>query len=257
MPRQRVLLTGASSLTGTHILHQLLALNIAVRAVVGSRDEARSLERQFAPQGSANALLLDFAVVPATYMNVPGAYNEALDPYPSSEPFDTVIHTVPSHMSEQADCLSRFINLESEGLVMFLRSVKEVATKARRVIITTPLSPFAQWLVHPQPDRSRRHNGYYAQSQTVDSEYILAASRASDNIVHDQLWKWAREANAHFDLVSITAPSIYGPSIRSLNNSTDFEEANRRIWNICANDNVDETVSPPYGIDYFTDVRVS
>jgi nucleoside-diphosphate-sugar epimerase len=224
---------------------------MSVRAVVGSREEAQALEKRVASHASTS---LEFAVVSPKDVKKPGAYNEAL--YGDSEPFDIIIHTVTSHMSEEADCLSRFINLETESLVNFLRSVTDIATNVRRVIITTFLSPFARWLVHPQPDWNSRGNTLSTQRPAeVDSEYVLTASRASDNIISDHLWRWIKDVNAGFDLVSITAPSIYGPSLRSINNSTDFEEANRRIWNICSNDGTDETTSPPYGIDYFTDVR--
>lgn len=253
MPVKRVLLTGAHNLIGSHILDQLLACNVSVRAVVRSREEAHSLQQQYF---HTNPSLLDFALVLQKDLAIPGAFDEALRGYP--QPFDAVIHTVAADPSEEADCLSRFITLETETLINCVRSAKDIAPTVQRVIVTTSLTPFARWLVDPLVERNGR--GPDASSQRVvdvDSEYVLATSQASDNIVYDTLWRWIKDAQARFDLVSVTAPSVYGPSIRPLENSSDLEEANRRIWNICCNDANERVTSPPYGIDFFTDVRVS
>lgn len=253
MPTKRVLLTGAHNLIGSHILDQLLSFNVSVRAVVGTREEALVLQQQYP---STSPTLLDFAIVPTKDLAVPGAYDDALNGY--MEPFDTVIHTVAADPADEADCLSRFIHLETETLLNFLRSVKDVATRVQRVIITTSLTPFARWLVDPQVVGSPRGGDPSSyRAAEIDSDYVLATSQASDNIVYDAVWKWIKDAHAEFDLVSVTAPSVYGPSIWPLENSTDLEEANRRIWNICSNDANERVTSPPYGIDFFTDVRVS
>ncbi|KAF2877940.1 hypothetical protein BDV95DRAFT_588943 [Massariosphaeria phaeospora] len=247
---KRVLLTGASTLTGSHVLAQLLSFNISVRAVVETREEAQSLQQQYPPTATRR---LDFSIVPSKDLAVRGAFNNALNSH--SAPFDTVIHTAIADPAEQADCLARLVNLETEALANFLSSVKHIATRTQRVIITDSLTPFARWLVHPQQEQSPRA-GHFSphRAAETDSEYVLAASQASDNIVYDALSKW-RDAHASFDLVYVTAPSVYGPSIRPLENSSDLEEANRRIWNICSNDSHERVTSPPYGIDFFTDVR--
>ncbi|KAF2108736.1 hypothetical protein BDV96DRAFT_504088 [Lophiotrema nucula] len=252
MPAQRLLLTGANTLTGSHILHHLLSFDVSVRAVVATREEAQAIHQQYPNDDTSR---LDFATVHPADIAIPGSFDDALSGYP--EPFDTIIHTVSADPSEEADCLSRFINQETDTLTNFLRSVKDVATSVRRVVIVTSLSPFARWLVDPQVERSPHGNNPSSSHRNaeIDSEYVLATSQASDNIVYDALWRWRRDANAQFDLVSLTAPSIYGPSLRPLENSSDIHEANRRVWNICSNDSVEHLTSPPYGIDYYTDVR--
>jgi len=257
---KRVLLTGSYNLAGSHILHQLLSYNVSVRAVVGSREEAQILEKQYPPTTNP---LLDFAVVPPRDLAVPGAYDDALNGYP--EPFDTVIHTVTDDPPEEADCLSRFINVETEGLLNFLRSIRDVATGVQRVIITTSLTPFARWLVDPQMERDPRRGSIGSISSLpraaeIDSDYVLATSQASDNIVYEAVWKWMKDSQARFDLVTLTAPSIWGPQIRPLENSADLEGGNRKVWNIVrpgGGEALEQAVLPPYGIDYFTDVRVS
>jgi nucleoside-diphosphate-sugar epimerase len=252
MTRRRLLVTGASTLIGSHILHQLLGYDVSIRAVVGSHEEVQQLRQQYPPSTYPR---LEVAVVPHKESAIPGAFEGALSDYP--EPFDTIVHTVAADPAEDADCLARLVNLETESSVNLLRSIRAVTSRVHRVVVVTSLSPFARWLVDPHLE-PLSPGGYYNQHRAaeIDTEYVLATSQASDNIIHDALWKWMRDVQARFDLVYLTAPSVYGPSIRTLENSSDLREANRRVWNICSNAN-DHMSSPPYGIDYFTDVRVS
>jgi hypothetical protein len=255
---KRVLLTGANHLVESHILDQLLAYDLSVRAVVASREEAEALRQSF-PR--ANPSRLEFAIVATKDIGVPGAYDDALKG--NTQPFDTVIHALAADPNDEADCLSRFITLETDTLINFLTSVRDVGTSVERVIIITSLSPFARWLVDPFVLRSPVATVSSPVSFSprgppeVDAEYVLATSQASDNIVYNDIRKWISDALARFDLVAITTPSIYGPSIRPLENSSDLQEANRRIWNICSNDSREHVDSPPYGIDFYADVRVS
>ncbi|KAF1945602.1 NAD(P)-binding protein [Clathrospora elynae] len=237
MPRMRILLTGADSLTGSHILGLLLSDNdLVVRAAVGTREAAYAIRQQYR-QGTSSTV--DLEVVPEKDLAVPGIFNNAL----TGDSFDTVVHTLTANPSEQADCLARFINLVSESIINFLRSTQQFAKQVRRVVLITSLTPFARWL---QIERN---------STVVDSEYILAASQAGDNIVHDAVSKWLRNSGAHFDVVYITAPSCYGPTTRTLETSSDLLEANRRIWNICSNEHRERARTPPYGIAHFVDAR--
>ncbi|KAF1848697.1 NAD(P)-binding protein [Cucurbitaria berberidis CBS 394.84] len=249
MPRRRILLTGADSLAGSHILNLLLSdNNSSVRAVVGSPERAYAIQHQHR-QGT-----LDLTVVPEEESTVPGAFDNALSDY--GDPFHTVIHTVTANPSEEADCLARFINLETTTVIGFLKSLQEVAREVKRVVIVTSLTPYARWLIDPQIERSSRGAANAIHGSTVvDPEYILATSQASDNIIHDAVLRWMRESNAPFDNVWITAPSVYGPTVGLLETSSDLIEANRRIWNICSNEHREAMESPPYGIAQFLDVR--
>lgn len=251
MARRRILVTGADALIGSRTLNQLLAYDVSVRAIVGSNEQVQYLRQQYPP---ARYPWLEIAVVARSRLSVPGAFNEALRDQP--EPFDTIIHTTTDH-SEGADCLARFVNIQTQCLINFLASVNSMNSKVRRVVITTSLSPFARWLVEPDTGPYNPYTHAAQRSSEVDPEYILATSQASDNIVYTALWNWMREVRPRFELVYVTAPSVYGPGMRHLENSSDLQEANRRVWNICSNDSLERVRSPPYGINYYADVRVS
>ncbi|KAF2640080.1 NAD(P)-binding protein [Massarina eburnea CBS 473.64] len=250
MSRRRILVTGADNLVGSHILRRLLSYDVSIRAVVDSAEEVQRLRQQYPP---ASYPRLDFTVVSHQDLLRPDAFQESLQD--QQEPFDTIVHTVTADPADEADCLARFIGLETESLTNFLRTVKSAATKVQRVVFATSLSPFARWLVDPLVGSPHGSTPTHSRAASIDSEYVLATCQASDNIVHDALRKWMRDVRARFDLVYLTAPSVYGPSIRPLQNSSDLQEANRRIWNICSNDSSERMTSPPYGIDYFADVR--
>ncbi|KAF1973321.1 hypothetical protein BU23DRAFT_135379 [Bimuria novae-zelandiae CBS 107.79] len=249
MARRRILVTAADTLIGSRTLNQLLAYDVSVRAVVGSQEEVRFLRQQYP---SNRYPWLEIAIVPRSRLAAPGAFDDALRDHP--EPFDTIIHTVTDH-SEEADCLARFVNLQTECLLNVLRSVNMINARVYRVVIITSLSPFARWLVDPDPGPYNPYNPASHRTSEVDPEYILATSQASDNIVYTALYNWMREARARFELAYVTAPSVYGPQMRPLENSADLQEANRRIWNICGSDSHDRMRAPPYGIGYYADVR--
>lgn len=251
MPRTRILLTSADSLTGSHILYLLLSDgNLSVRAIVGSRENASAIQEQYR-QGSSSTV--DFTIIQEKDLVVPGVFDNALNEH--AHPFNTVVHTLTAHSSDEADCLARFIHLESETLISFLRSVQQFAKQVRRVVIVATLTPFARWL---QIERqSGRSTGGNRSLVTTDPESILATSQAGDNIVHETVAKWTSDSRPQFDVVYITAPSCYGPALRPLETSSDLFEANRRIWNICSNERRERMETPPFGISHFLDVRVS
>jgi nucleoside-diphosphate-sugar epimerase len=252
MPKTRILLTGANSFTGLHILVRLLSHHTAVRAVVNSQEAAPALQNRYELTSSSS---LDFVTVSERESLVPGIFENALRH--TSEPFHAVVHTLNTNSFDEADCLAKFIKLETDAIIGFLRSIHEVSPAVSRVVIVGSLIPFARWLGDPHSFRTseRAVNGY-SSSSVVDSENILATSQASSNIVSDAVLTWAKQYGARFNIVFVTAPSVYGPAVHPLENSSELTETNRRVWNICSNEPLGEAANPPYGISHYSDVRV-
>jgi len=250
----RVLLTGADTLTGSHVLAQLLSQDaISVRAVVQSRDAAQAIHEQYrrCPPSS-----LDFVALPADEEIVYGTMENALCDL--SRPFEAILHTlIPKH-SDAADCLSAFVKLETEEVLRFLNSVQHTAHYVRRVVLVTSLVPFARWLVHPHahgdPAQNIRQD---SPTLAVDVEHILATSQASSSTMYDAILQWMKISGARFDIAYVSTPSVYGPSVHPLETSSDLSDTNRRIWNICSNEPPERTEIPPHGITHYADVRVS
>jgi nucleoside-diphosphate-sugar epimerase len=250
----RVLLTGAESFTGSHILAQLLSHDtVSVRAVVKSTEAAHTVREQHRRRDPSS---LDIVTVLERNLFAPGIFDDAL--HDLSEPLHAIVHPIGAGVYDEADCLARFIKVETDAIVAFLKSIHGIAQAVRRVVIVTSLIPFARWLGDPgaceTSDRTAVSGS--SSSSTVDHEYILATSQASSNIVSDAVLSWIKQSAARFDVVFITAPSIYGPAPHPLENSSDLTKANRRIWNICSNEPPDQAQSPLYGINHFSDVRV-
>ncbi|KAF2495156.1 NAD(P)-binding protein [Lophium mytilinum] len=251
MPTKRVLLTGASGFIGLHILDQLLSFDVSVRAVVGSDIEKEALRKQF-PRTPPTGL--DFAIVPDEDLSVPRAYDDALSA--TQEPFDTVIHTVTVDSLDEADSLSHFVNQESDGKKDFLQSVQAVAPKVRRVIFTSVLTTFARWLATPDLNSNTRSPTSSIQSVAAkDPEYLLATCRANDDLINDRIWKYLADEKPGFDVVALSAPSVYGPLVRPLTLLTDLEEGNQRIWSICSNIPIGTVGLWSDSVSYYVDVR--
>ncbi|KAH8712235.1 hypothetical protein GQ44DRAFT_625341 [Phaeosphaeriaceae sp. PMI808] len=248
----RVLVTGADGLAGSHILTQLLSYDgVSIRAVVNSQEAAHTLHHQYRRVPSSS---LDVVTTSGRYFT---AGSILYDTYGSfSAPFDAVVHTSSADASDEADCLARFIKIETEAVITFLKSIQETSKTVRRVVIVTSLTPFARWLVVPQVDRGPgRSFGGHSRPQEADADSILATCQASNSIVYEDVMKWVKTSGALFDVTYITAPSVYGPTVYPLETSSDLSETSRRIWNICSGEPRERTELPPYGMSHFTDVR--
>lgn len=245
MSKTRILLTGADSLIGSHIQYLLLSrYEVSLQVVVRSREHAPTLHEAHqivAPD--------DIAVVSELDLTRPGAYDYVLGN--EANPFKLILHTATGTSMNEVDCLARFINLESESLIRFLESIHRCALLVDRVVLVTSLTPFARWLAE-----DAKHGRAGDNHSGADAEYILAASSASNNIVHDAVLHWFQRTKPRFDFVYITIPSCYGPATQTLSTSEDVLEANRRIWNICNNERRKSVNSVPFGLAPFTDVRV-
>jgi nucleoside-diphosphate-sugar epimerase len=250
MSKTRILLTGADTFMGSHILAQLLSHDdVSVRAVLNTAEAVPALRSHYQRIFPSS---VDFATVYECDSLVPGIFEDALRDL--SEPFHAVVHTLSNKSSDEADCLARFIKLQTDTIIGFLVSVQEASRVVSRVVIVGSLIPFARWLGDPHTLRiSDPGSSTYP---IVDSEHILATSQASNNIVSDAVLTWAKQHGARFDIVFVTAPSVYGPAVHPLENSSELTETNRRIWNICSNEPLEQATRPPHGINQFSDVRV-
>jgi nucleoside-diphosphate-sugar epimerase len=253
MPKTRILLTGADTFIGSHILAQLLSHHdTSVRAVLNSAEAVPVLQSQYQRVYSSS---VDFVTVSESDSLVPGIFEDALRN--SSEPFHAVIHTLSNKPSDEADCLAKFIKIQTDAVIEFLKSVQEVSRDVSRVVIVGSLISFARWLGDPRTLRisDQGVNGT-SSYPVVSTEHILATSQASNNIVSDAVLTWAKQYGARFNIVFLTAPSVYGPAVHPLENSTELTETNRRIWNICSSEPLEQAATPPHGINQFSDVRV-
>jgi nucleoside-diphosphate-sugar epimerase len=252
MARTRILLTGADSFMGSHVLAQLLSHDtVSVRAVVKSEDTAQVLHQHHQNDHAT----LDFCTVPEHGTTVPGIFDTAL--HDMSDSLNAVVHTLGVSFPDEADCLAQVIKTETESIIGFLESIQEISQAVSRVVIVASLMPFARWLGDFHADRASGRTVSEQSNYSVDDpEYTLAASQAGSNVVNDSVLAWTKQSGARFDVVLITAPCLLGPAVQPLENSSDLTDANRRIWNICSNEALDQATPSTYGIDQFADVRV-
>lgn len=253
MSKPRVLLTGADSFTGSHILAQLLSYdNVSVRLVVKSAEAAHGIWKQYQHHTSS---FLDAVAIADSDLLFPGVFEEALQD--SLNPFSAIVHSLNVIPSDEADCLATYIRLEIDAVIGFLKSVRDFAPTVTRVVIVTSLLPFARWLGDPHIDAVAVGTaGGHSRSSSIDSEHVVATSQASNNVVSDAVLAWTKQSGARFDVAIVTAPSMYGPAVHPLENSSDLTDTNRRIWNIFSNEPLGQMVPPLHGINHFSDVRV-
>jgi hypothetical protein len=206
MAKTRIFLTGADSLTGSHILAQLLSQDtVSIRAIVQSRESAHAIFEHYERLPFAS---LELIALPEDDDAVSGTLENALCDL--ARPFDAVIHTLIPKISDEADCLSKFVTLETEEMIRFLTSIQIVAPYVRRVVLVTSLAPFARWLVQPQTDGgSVQGTRGGSPSSAFDADHVLATSQASSSTMYDAILRWMRTSGATFD-VAFVRGFMYG-----------------------------------------------
>lgn len=251
MPPKRVLLTGAAGFIGAHVLEQLLSCDLSVRAIVTSESDVERLRSAFATVGPGQ---LDYAVVPDVL--APRAYDHVLAS--TLVPFDTVIHTECATQRLRHGTKSEIIKLAVHCRKNLLQNVKAVAPSVRRVIVTTTFAAVASWA----ESRARQEDGRKDSACSASggdgltsAQELVDICRNCKDLVEDSLWDFMDDEEPNFELVSLFAPSVYGPLKVLPRRMEELESGNLRLWQRFLNAGRG-TPLPPDWISNYVDVRV-
>ncbi|KAK4049955.1 hypothetical protein OIV83_003779 [Microbotryomycetes sp. JL201] len=210
-----ILLTGASGYLAAHVGRQLLQAGHKVRGTVRSKAKGEYLQKLYADEG-----LNEFEYVIVEDVEPEGAFDEAV------KGVDGIAHTAsPFHFNVQ-DPHKDLINPAVNGTQSILKSASK-EPKVQRIVIT---SSFAS-IVNPRdpvhtyneeewneysPKQVEQHGKDTEPSQSYRASKVLAEKSA---------WKFVKDNDSTFDLVTICPPLILGPIIhdctdpKSLNTS--------------------------------------
>ncbi|KAM0786222.1 hypothetical protein ACM66B_007025 [Microbotryomycetes sp. NB124-2] len=204
-----ILLTGASGYLAAHVGRQLLEAGHHVRGTVRSPSKGEYLKKLYAKEG-----LNDFEYVIVEDIEHEGAFDEAV------KGVDGIAHTAsPFHFNVQ-DPHKDLINPAVKGTQSILKSASK-EPKVQRIVIT---SSFAS-IVNPRdpvhtfneqewneysPKQVEEHGKDTDPSQSYRASKVLAEKSA---------WKFVKDNDSKFDLVTICPPLILGPIIHDCTDS--------------------------------------
>lgn len=249
MPSQRVLLTGACSLIGHHVLEQLMSRDVIVCAAARSTARAESLKLKYSEflDSRLDVVVLDDPLNANSLKNGLSAL---------SSQFEAVIHSpIYSPPEEHSDqCLEILKQTEKLNRTL-LDFISDAAPKAHRVVIINTASKIAELAAStsqiPKIDSPMSRTGEGSEEETV-----LSVCWGGIKLLEDWSWDYMGTRSPQFDLVSLAGPVVYGPQLLQPNLSDDLEEGNSRIWRYVCNPK-EKTIFQPDGLIHYADARVS
>ncbi|KAM0263955.1 hypothetical protein ACHAQJ_000990 [Trichoderma viride] len=215
MSKGIVLITGASSFVGAHVLEQFLSEGTPVRGVVRSQSSADRILKVNAQYAS----LLSFAIVPD--ITTPGAFDEAV------RDVEGVIHIASPFTAQVNDNEKDLLIPAIEGTTRVLESAYKYAPRVKRVVITASFASifdlsqgFRDGYVYTEKDFNP---ATYDEAKDGSGIFAYCASKV---LAEKAAWKFVEEKKPQFTISVINPPAIYGPnhhyidSLKELNTSS-------------------------------------
>ncbi|KAI2601885.1 dihydroflavonol-4-reductase [Hypoxylon sp. NC1633] len=236
------LVTGATGLVGSHVVDNLLAKGIKVRAVARSKQKADlflAARPQFASQ-------LDFFFIDD--LNTPGIFNDAV------KGIDGIIH-IASPLKYDVDDYEKDLILPA---IQGVRSVLEASLNSgvRRVVFTSSFGAvldMAREEAVPWVYSSNDWNPITFKQAIASTATPQDAYRASKTIAEQEAWKFVNERKPQFDLVTLCPSMVFGPLAKAPKFTGDLNESNRLLWKVASSG--PSAPLPPCRFNFWIDVR--
>ncbi|KAL7928310.1 hypothetical protein V8C35DRAFT_285374 [Trichoderma chlorosporum] len=243
MPKAPVLITGASSFVGAHVIEQFLSEGTPVRGVVRSQSSADRVLKV----NSQYASLLSFAIVPD--ITTPGAFDEAV------KGVDGVIHVASPFKANIQDNEKDLLVPAIEGTVQVLESTYKHAPQVKRIVITASFASivdlskgFRDGYVYDEKDFNP---ATYNEAKSKDTDFGFAYC-ASKVLAEKAAWKFVEENKPQFSVTVINPPVIYGPNRHFIDDLDNLNTSSGMFYSLM---NGSRSAVPPTAFWAIVDVR--
>lgn len=241
MSKGTVLITGASSFIGAHVLEQFLSQGTPVRGAVRSQDSADRILRV----NTQYASLLSFAIVPD--ITAPGAFDEAV------KGVEGVIHMASPFIMSTQDNEKDLLIPAIEGTTRVLESTYQHAPQVKRVVITSSFASivdlskgFREGYVYSEKDFNP---ATYDEAKFKDGGFAYCASKA---LAEKAAWKFVDEKKPNFTISVINPPVVYGPNHHYINNLNEINTSSAMFYSLMNGSRIEV---PPTSFWAIVDVR--
>ncbi|ROV88107.1 hypothetical protein VSDG_09388 [Cytospora chrysosperma] len=235
-----ILITGATSFVGTHVIKTFLAHGYYVRGQVRSESSAKKVHKVFPSAGEA----LTTVVVPD--ITTAGAFDEAV------RDIAGVVHTASPFQLEVKDNVKDLLEPAIKGTNQILDAVAAHAPQVKRVVIT---SSFASIL---DPLKGSRPGYTYTEEDWNPVTYEQAAEGpgpvaycGSKKLAEKAAWDFVEKNKPGFTVATICPPMIYGP----VEHDVDLKNLNTSIADIYRLMDGSTKEPGPTAFPTFADVR--
>lgn len=219
-----ILITGSTGYLGGQLVKEAFARGHNVRAVVRSEASFKKLAEEFLEYASKLSHVIAADITkPESY---DGAFGGVVGVIHAASPFNL------QPKDNEEDLLKPAIRGSLAILGAALRHGKDV----KRVVVTSSHASLADLA------KGKRAGYVYNEKDWNPITYEQAADPAADGVTvycaskalaERVVWEWAdKHKGAHFDIVAITPPWIFGPYASELTSTAHLSESVRLIYNL-------------------------
>lgn len=236
-----ILVTGASSFVGTHVIKTFLKNGYHVRGQVRNAGSAEKVRKAFPTAGDT------LTTVEVPDITVPGAFDEAVKDVAG------VIHCASPFVMQVEDNERDLLDPAVKGTNRILEAVASRAPQVKRVVIT---SSFAAIL---DPQQGLRPGYTYTEADWNPTTYDEAVQTPSGAVAYCASKAFAEKAAADFvatnkpgfTVSTVCPPMVYGP----VEHDADLAKLNTSIADIYRFMDGSTKEPGPTGFPTFADVR--
>ena len=217
-----VLVTGATGFIGAHVVDNLLARGIRVRAAVRDASKGEQLRRD-RPEHHKH---LD--TVQISDFREPSSLEEAV------KGVDGIIHVASPFSYNIQDNETDLVVPAINGV----RSILSAAAKdsrIKRIVLTSSFASVVD-ISRPTPPRFTYTSvDWNPQSydESIDKEASpVVAYRGSKKFAELAAWDFIEKEKPKFDLVTLCPPMTFGPFVHPLSHVSRLNESNATLWHV-------------------------
>ncbi|RFU78898.1 cinnamoyl- reductase [Trichoderma arundinaceum] len=218
-----ILINGASSFVGAHVLEQFLSEGTPVRGVVRSQASANRILRV----NTQYASLLSFAIVPD--ITSPGAFDDAVE---GVEGVEGVIHIASPFTLNIKDNEKELLIPAIRGTTQVLESTYKYAPRVKRVVIPASFASIVdlskglrESYIYTEKDFNPATYDE-AMSKDADASFAYGASKA---LAEKAAWTFVEENRPEVTISVINPLVIYGPNHHYIDNLNEMNTPSSRF----------------------------
>ncbi len=236
-----ILVTGASSYIGAHVLNEFLSAGYNIRGTVRSQTSANNVlasHAKFAKQ-------LSFIIVED--ITKPGAFDEAV------KGVDGVIHMQSPFWLDVEDNERDLLIPAIDGTLGLLKSISEHSPLVKRVVVTSSFASLIDMSKGLWPEHTYTEKDWnpatYEEAKVNNSAFAYCASKS---LAEKAAWNFMSTKKPNFSLSTILPPVVYGPNAHYITNLSKLNESSAMFYSLM---NGSRTEVPPTGFWAIVDVR--
>lgn len=236
-----ILITGATSFVGTHVIETFLEHGYKVRGQVRNDASALKVQKAFPTAGAS------LTTVSVADITAPGAFDAAV------KDVSGVIHCASPFVMQVENNERDLLDPAIKGTTRILEAVAAHAPQVKRVVITSSFAAIVDPLQGARPGYTYTEADWNPTTydDAVKTSDGAVAYCASKTLAEKAAWEFVEAKKPGFTVSTVNPPMVYGPVLHD----TDLEKLNTSIADIYRFMDGSQKEPGPTAFPAFADVR--